>query len=394
VILLLDLDDTLLSNPMDAFLPGYLQELAKCMAPYADPDKMVRSLMAGTREMIANTQPDRTLEQVFDSVFYPSLGIKRVDVQSTLDDFYAHDFPKLRSLTQFRPEAVELVQEALERGYKLAIATNPLFPRTAIVQRLAWAGITLEKYPITLVPDFESFHFAKPATHYYAEFLARLGWPEEPVVMVGDDLENDILPAKRLGLPVFWTPKQPISSHASSDSLPQGELADLLPWLETRTAEQLQPDYTSPAAMLAILRSTPAALLHASRGKQASDLSVRPTEGEWSPGEVLCHLRDVEREVFLLRLQKVTQEDNPFLKGRDTDQWAEERRYIEQDGLLALQDFVQTRLKQLELLEGLKPEEWSLGARHAIFGPTQLHELVNITAGHDRLHVRQVYRAM
>jgi hypothetical protein len=51
-------------------------------------------------------------------------------------------------------------------------------------------------------------------------------------------------------------------------------------------------------------------------------------------------------------------------------------------------------MEQLALLEGLKAEEWSLSARHAIFGPTQLHELVNITAGHDRLHIRQVYRAM
>jgi HAD superfamily hydrolase (TIGR01549 family) len=394
VILLLDLDDTLLGNPMDAFLPGYLQELSRCMSRYAEPNSMIKSLMAGTRQMIANLQPDQTLEQVFDGVFYPSLNITRPEVQSALDGFYAYDFPKLRSLTQFRPQAVDLVEGALARGYTVGIATNPLFPRTAILQRLSWAGITLDKYPIALVPDFETFHFAKPNPHYYAEFLARLGWPEEPVVMVGDDLENDVLPAQRLGLPIFWTPNQAVSSSASTQALPQGELSDLLPWLEKTPADQLLPDYTSSVAMLAILRSTPAALQHACRGKTAAELSVRPAEGEWSPGEVLCHLRDVDREVFLPRLQKVTQENNPFLSGRDTDRWAEERHYNEQDGLQALQEFTETRLQQLELLENLKPEEWSLGARHAIFGPTRLHELVNITAGHDRLHVRQIHRAM
>ena len=51
MILLLDLDDTLLGNPMDAFLPGYLQGLAARMAPYAEPDKLVKYLMAGTRQM-------------------------------------------------------------------------------------------------------------------------------------------------------------------------------------------------------------------------------------------------------------------------------------------------------------------------------------------------------
>jgi HAD superfamily hydrolase (TIGR01549 family) len=394
VILLLDLDDTLLGNSMDAFLPGYLQGLAKRMARFAEPDKMVKFLMAGTRQMMANLQPDLTLAQVFDSVFYPGLGLQRVDVQPTIDVFYAQDFPGLRSLTEFRPQAIELVKGALARGYRVAIATNPLFPRTAILQRVAWAGISPEKYPIALIPDYESFHFAKPNVHYYAEFLGQLGWPEEPVVMVGDDLENDILPARRLGLPVFWVNNPSAEWNGPGEPPARGGLADILPWLDVTPAEQLMPDYSSPTAMLTILRTTPAVLLHACLGKTASELSVRPAEGEWSPGEVLCHLRDVEREVFLPRLQKVTQEDNPFLSGRDTDQWAEERRYIEQDGLQALQDFTQTRMEQLALLEELKPEEWSRSARHAIFGPTRLHELVNITAGHDRLHIRQVYRSL
>lgn len=394
MILLLDLDDTLLGNPMDAFLPAYLQGLAKRLTPYVDPEKLVKSLMLGTRQMMVNLQPDLTLEQVFDSIFYPSLGVTRAEIQQTLDAFYTEDFPKLQATTEFRPQAVELMEGAIARGYKVAIATNPMFPRTAILQRVAWAGISIDRQPIELIPDFETFHFSKPNTHYYAEFLARLGWPEEPVVMVGDDLENDILPALRLGLSVFWTPNQATKWDLPGEPPVQGSLSDLLPWLDKTPTEQLMPDYTSPAAMLAILRTTPAVLQTACRGKQSQDLSVRPSEGEWSPGEVLCHLRDVDREVFLLRLKRVTQEENPFLSGRDTDRWAEERQYIKQDGLQALQEFTRTRIEQLEILEGLKPEQWSLSARHAIFGPTQLHELVNITAGHDRLHIRQFYRAL
>jgi hypothetical protein len=30
-------------------------------------------------------------------------------------------------------------------------------------------------------------------------------------------------------------------------------------------------------------------------------------------------------------------------------------------------------------------------ARHAILGPTQLREIVGITASHDRLHIQQAY---
>ena len=394
MILLLDLDDTLLGNSSDSFMPAYVQALAQRMARFVEPEKMIKYLMLGTQQMMLNLQPDRTLAQAFDSVFYPGLGLQRADVQPVIDAFYAEDFPKLRPLTEFRPQAVELVEEALRRGYKVAIATNPLFPRTAILQRVSWAGLTLEKYLLALVPDFETFHFAKPTPHYYAEFLGRLGWPEEPLVMVGDNLEHDILPARRLGLPVFWTPNQPAAWSENGEPPPQGSLADILPWLDATPAEQLMPDLGSPQAMLAILRTTPAVLLNTCRGKQPSELAQRPAEGEWSPGEVLCHLRDVALEVFLPRLQRLIREDNPFLSGKDTDLWAEERRYCEQDGLQALQDFLHARLEQLDLLEKLTLDDWSRSARHAIFGPTRLHELVNITAGHDRLHIRQVYRAM
>ena len=73
------------------------------------------------------------------------------------------------------------------------IATNPLFPRTAIYQRLEWAGLPPDKYPFSLIPSYETFHFAKPNPTYFAEFLTISGWPDGPMIMVGNDLEHDIL---------------------------------------------------------------------------------------------------------------------------------------------------------------------------------------------------------
>jgi hypothetical protein len=48
----------------------------------------------------------------------------------------------------------------------------------------------------------------------------------------------------------------------------------------------------------------------------------------------------------------------------------------------------------VELLNKISPETWKSKVRHAIFGPTDLHELVVILAGHDRLHIRQVYEIL
>lgn len=393
-LLLFDLDDTLLGNEMNIFIPAYLQGLAKRMAVVADPEKLIKTLLLATRQMVDNSRPDQTLEEKFDAAFYPPLGLIRQEVQTIIDEFYAEDFPKLQELTKFRPEAVQVVQQLLERGDQVAIATNPLFPRTAILQRLSWAGLPTEQVPFSLVPSYETFHFAKPNPTYFAEFLAQLGWPKIPVVMVGNDVESDIGAARQIGIPVFWMTNDGVSAWNGQGLIPpHGGFSELIHWLDTSTLVPIPTNFIAPNALLAVLKSTPAALATLCR-RENLDLAERPTPEEWSPGEVLCHLRDVDGEVNLPRLQKVIKERNPFLAGQDTDPWAEVRQYCLQDGFQALQDFTQARLEILYLLKNLTVEDWERQARHAIFGPTNLKELVNIIVGHDILHIQQIFKAL
>jgi len=171
-------------------------------------------------------------------------------------------------------------------------------------------------------------------------------------------------------------------------------LEDLLPWLDAQPPASLLPDFTNPLAQQAILRATPAALSTLLNGRSAEDLLYQPAPGEWSPTEVLCHLRDVEHEVNLPRLRTILASANPFIPGQDTDPWALERQYQQQDCLEAQTDFLYARLELLALLASLSENDWERSARHAIFGPTRLAELVNIIASHDRLHVRQVFQSL
>jgi FMN phosphatase YigB (HAD superfamily) len=393
-LLLLDLDDTLLGNNMDSFVPAYLRGLSARLATVADPKKMVKALLEATDHMVVDDNPARTLEEKFDSVFFPALGLQRPAVQYLIDTFYRDDFSSLAALTETKPAAPRLVAQLLARGDQVAIATNPLFPRTAIVQRIAWAGLPPDQVPFALIPSYETFHFAKPNPAYFAEFLAQLGWPEGPLVMVGDDPRMDIEPARQLGLPIFWVagPSAAWPGHGSEP--PRGSLDDLLPWLDSQPSSSLVPDFSHPASQQAILRATPAALSTLLAGHSTDELLHQPVPGEWSPTEVLCHLRDVEREVNLPRLRMILASHNPFIPGQDTDPWAVERQYQQQDCLEAKIDFLQARMELLAMLESMAEADWERSVRHAIFGPTRLAELVNIIAGHDRLHVRQVLQAL
>jgi len=116
----------------------------------------------------------------------------------------------------------------------------------------------------------------------------------------------------------------------------------------------------------------------------------RPELGAWSLTEVMAHLRDVEREVHHPRYQAVIAEDNPFLPGVSSDDWAHKRDYQGQDGRLALDAFLAARRANVALLQSLDPQYGQRTGRHAYFGPTTLQELLNLAAQHDQAHWQQI----
>ena len=392
ITLLLDLDDTLLETNTETFFPAYLQALSGALSHVVPPETMLPALMSGTKRMMDNLDPALTLREVFNAYFFKKLGMERDSLQATIDNFYDEVFPTLGSLTKARPEAVRLVDWAFVQGYRVAVATNPLFPLEAIEHRLRWADLPPEKYPFALVSSYERFHFTKEAIAYFGEIMGQMGWPEDPVVMVGNDVDMDLRPAQQAGFPVFWV-KNGIEPSPEFSATPQGSLGEFRAWLESVDPHTLQPVYNTPQALLAILRSTPAALASLTLDRAASAWTRQPQPGEWCLTEIVGHLRDVDRDVNLPRLRKVLAETNPFMAGEVTDDWVKDRQYARQDGRASRAEFTTIRKELLALLDGLQAE-WDRPARHAIFGPTSLQELVGFMAEHDRVHVKQAFEAI
>ena len=121
------------------------------------------------------------------------------------------------------------------------------------------------------------------------------------------------------------------------------------------------------------------------------DWDTRPSGKEWSMTEVMCHLRDVEREVHQIRFHRLLELDNAFLSGENPDAWVEVRQYKLQEGSFALAEFLEERERTLALLSGIKDETlWERRGRHAFFGLTSMQELVNLAVRHDRAHWVQI----
>jgi FMN phosphatase YigB (HAD superfamily) len=388
--LLLDLDDTLLDTNLDAFTPAYFQALSRHMANHAAPEVMTRALLGGVRLMNESEDPTRTLEEIFDADFYAKLGGSKHDLIPVIEEFYDDIFPQLGGHTRQRPEAVPFVEWAFARGYRVAIATDPLFPRKATYHRLRWAGFDPERFE--LISTFEHFHFSKTHPAYYAEVLGRLGWPEGPILMVGNDIERDLMPAQRLGLKTFWIDGESTSSPGFEAG--RGKLADLRPWLESVNLSALEPSFKSREAVLAIMASTPAVLRSLSAALTREDWKHEPTHNDWAMNEIVCHLRDMEREIHQVQLDLMMQREGAFLPRPDSAVWANERQYLNVDGKSALTEFASARIETLKILKGLDENIWTRSVRHAIFGPTNFLEAISFMADHDRLHIQQSWKTI
>ncbi len=385
--LLLDLDDTLLQNSMDKFLPGYFKALSQHLFKTVPQDQLVQHLMHATKMMSSNNRPDITLKEIFDKSFYPALGYSEELLHDQVEDFYDNVFPQLQDLAQPMPGAQNLIHETLNRGYDLIIATNPLFPLRAILHRISWAGLSEQINAFQMIPSYETMHYAKPNPAYFAELLARTGWQDQPAMMVGNDLQLDIHPAQKSGILTYWVTKE-----NNQDNQAGGELDQLISWIDQNDLEKNQIDFSTPEAILAVLKSTPAALPFLCAQLNSTDWNTRFQTNEWSQAEILCHFRDVEIEVNLPRIKKSIEEENPFIAGIETDQWAEQRQYIKQSGQSALKSFIQARIELISKLENLPKDDWVHQIRHAIFGPTTILELVGFMAAHDRIHIQQIYK--
>jgi FMN phosphatase YigB (HAD superfamily) len=388
--LLLDLDDTLLDTNLDAFMPAYFQALSQHMADYVASSTMLRALIEGINLMNESEDPMRTLQEIFESDFYAKLGIAKHDLIHIIEEFYDNVFPLLGQHTRQRPDAVPFIEWALACGYRIAIATDPLFPRKATYHRLRWAGFDPDRFE--LVSTFEHFHFSKQHPAYYAEVLGRLGWPEGSILMVGNDIARDLIPAHRLGLKTFFVDGESASSPGFE--VGRGKLADLRSWLESINLSTLEPSFKSRDAVLAIMVSTPAVLKSLSSSLTEEGWRHEPTSDDWAMNEIICHLRDTEREIHQMQLNLMIERESAFIPRPDSGVWANEREYLNVDGKSALSEFAFSRIDNIDKLKRLGEEIWSRRARHAIFGPTNFLEVTSFMADHDRLHVQQAWKTL
>lgn len=226
---LFDLDGTLLPMDTDAFMKIYFGNMARHLAPYGyEPKTLIDSIWDGTACMVRN-DGSVTNDVRFWNRFAEIYGEGSREHMSLIDDFYNNGFLAAETACKKNPAAAETVAELKKEGYRLALATNPIFPAVATRHRMRWAGVKEEDFE--WVTWYENSCHAKPNPAYYQDCLERLGLPAEEVLMVGNDVGEDMIAAK-LGMKVFLLTDCLLNpKNLDISAYPQGSFAELMEYI-------------------------------------------------------------------------------------------------------------------------------------------------------------------
>ncbi len=197
---LFDLDGTLLPMNHTDFGKGYYSALAALMAEKGhNPKEFLSNLNSGIKAMLLN-DGSKTNEEAFWEALTSIYGEDFRQNEAVFQDFYKNEFRSLEQFTAKNPYSLKILDLCRKKGFKLALATNPVFPPIAIETRLSWNGMTKDCFEF--ITTYDNSHFCKPSAGYYLEIAERLGVKPEECLMVGNDVSDD-MPSSDIGMSVF-----------------------------------------------------------------------------------------------------------------------------------------------------------------------------------------------
>ena len=229
--ILFDLDGTLLHMPQDPFLKELFIAESTEVAPRLDvsPETLLSVIKKGVYAMV-NNDGSCTNEEACLKVARPALPKSDEEVGKAFDLYYTGNFRALTHLQSPNPFAKKAVLMAREKAGRVILATNPVFPPSAQRARLSWIGLTPEDFDH--VTHYENSHYCKPNPAYYSEILDRFHLDPKDCLMVGNDIGEDMIPAKALGMDLFLVTDCLIAEAHDPAAFQNGSFEELISFFE------------------------------------------------------------------------------------------------------------------------------------------------------------------
>ena len=229
---LFDLDGTLLPMDNDVFTRVYFKHLAKSAYGwgFTDSEAFIKTIWHGAEAMV-NNDGTRTNSEAFCECFEADTGCDFQEVLEHFSYFYEHEFHQAKEATAPAPLAGEMVKAAHEAADLVILATNPLFPMNADESRMSWIG--LKQSDFDYITTYDNSCWCKPDPAYYTEILEKFSLKPEECIMIGNDVDEDIIAARKAGIKGYLLNDYFINRKNIDPGCPQGSYAEALEYIRT-----------------------------------------------------------------------------------------------------------------------------------------------------------------
>ena len=198
--LLIDFDNTLVLFNEDEFLLTYAKLAYPYFTDHYDESTFLQKLLQSTLFEIHNDGKQLNVEAFTNHFIADTPALTYEECYKRFHTFYTETFHQLGNTVQVVPHGRTLLEQTIDAGVQVVIATNPIFPELATRIRLGWAN--LANLDIAFSTHAENMSYCKPKFQYYQAILDRLGHQPEDCLMAGNDPISDMA-ASALGIHTF-----------------------------------------------------------------------------------------------------------------------------------------------------------------------------------------------
>lgn len=231
-LIMTDLDCTLLTMNQDLYIKKYIEEIVKLFNDNGyDGKKIAKATMNASMMMLKN-DGSRTNKDAFEESFKAVVGEHADKVIDIFPQVYGDRYENIKCITQVNPYAQEIVKLMREKAQYVVVATQPMFPKEAVIKRLSWTNLKADDFDYLTIYDESSY--SKPNPAYYQEIMDRFSATPQDTLMIGNDVNEDILPCEKIGVGTFLVLDGLINvQNHNTKNLRQGYYQDLINYLKT-----------------------------------------------------------------------------------------------------------------------------------------------------------------
>lgn len=228
-----DLDGTLLFVEINSYMEEYVRKVTKKFATKGyNPQEFAKKFWDASMDLL-QCDGSRLCSEAFWESYCKLFGKDDYSYdESVFEDFYENEWKEMREqFIKFNPDAVRAVEICREKGLKVVLATNPVFPPIATDERMSWTGLKPEMFDH--VTYYDNSHYTKANTGYYLELCEMFDLKPSEVLMVGNDTRDD-MNCLEVGLNGFLVTNEYTydRGNVDIDKLPHGDFKALLTYLE------------------------------------------------------------------------------------------------------------------------------------------------------------------